>query len=93
MSVPTATAHVTLQDGFEADRDVPSRGKSSDLTPVVSAATRTDAAAQQAYMPFSTGPRRSVALTRKSACRHISSHVLCCCCKLCGCTTYCQAGL
>ena len=64
---PTATAHVTLRDAVEADEDAPPWRESSNFTSVVSAAGSTKAAAQQAYMPFSTGPRRFFSLTGTSA--------------------------
>ena len=67
MTTPTATAHVTLQDAAGTAEVLPSQGKSTDLTSVVSAAASTDAAAQQAYMPFSTGPRRSSSLIMNRA--------------------------
>ena len=67
MTTPTATAHVTLRDAAGTAKSIPSGGKSRDLTSVVSAAASDDAAAQQAYMPFSTGPRRSFSLIMSRA--------------------------
>ena len=50
---PVVTANVTLQDASET-----AKGGSSGPTSVANAAGDIGAAAQQAFMPFSTGPRR-----------------------------------
>ena len=74
MTTPTATAHVTLQDAAGTAKSFPSQGKSSGLPSVVRSPASADAAVQQAYMPFSTGPRRSSSLAMTRAHQDISSH-------------------